>query len=275
MNFFGTKEIKTHVNRWVRDHAESLKDKVVVDFPAGNGVSSRSLKDVGAQVKPFDLLPDLFNVDGLVCEFADLAQSSPLKNASVDFVLCQEGIEHVADQGFVFREFSRALKVGGRLVVTTPNYSNLKSRLSYLFCESEYFGKLMPPNEIDRLWLTSKNQDAIYYGHVFLVGFFKLRLWAELAGFKITRIHSTRVNTTSLLMFPVLYPFIFFFNWKSYRRALRKNKPNPLWKELFRHSVDPRILLENHLFIEFEKIKEPAAKLAELRLNTQTAEYVT
>ena len=125
-------------------------------------------------------------------------------------VLCQEGMEHIGNQNDVFMEFSRVLKRNGLLILTTPNYSNIKSRLSYLFTESEAFGRIMPPNEIDSVWLNPKESDRVYFGHVFLTGFIRLRLFGQLAGFEILKIHTTRINYTSLIFFPLIYPLILF-----------------------------------------------------------------
>jgi SAM-dependent methyltransferase len=46
----------------------------------------------------------------------------PLEDCSVDFILCSEVIEHLdIDPMFMLTEINRVLKVGGALLVTTPN----------------------------------------------------------------------------------------------------------------------------------------------------------
>lgn len=46
----------------------------------------------------------------------------PLEDGSVDFILCSEVIEHLdIDPMFMLTEINRVLKVGGVLLVTTPN----------------------------------------------------------------------------------------------------------------------------------------------------------
>jgi len=70
----------------------------------------------------------------------------------------------------MFSEFNRVLKMKGRLIITTPSISNLAAKLSYTLFEAEYFHKLMPPNEIDSVWLGDKVNKKIYYGHIFLIG---------------------------------------------------------------------------------------------------------
>jgi len=288
MNFFGPKEIKYFVSLWLKQNKALLKDRVIIDLPSGNGVTSRELKDSGAQVFAYDLIPEFFREKDISCQFADLNQDLPIKSNIADYIICQEGIEHIADQIQMFKEFSRIMKLGGRLLVTTPNYSNLRSRLSYLLGECEYYGKFMPPNEIDSLWFATpnsaqsldensvQNSESVYYGHIFLVGIFKLRLFAQLSGLKIHKIHYTRANDTSLLLMILFYPFILWFNWRCLKRSLRRSPENKkLWYELFSLSTNPKILLDNNLFVEFEKIENPQESIAKFKQKHQAQAFIT
>lgn len=182
-------------------------------------------------------------------------------------VLCQEGIEHIGNQNDVFTEFSRILRINGLLVLTTPNYSNIKSRLSYLFTESEAFGRIMPPNEIDSVWLDHGQSERVYLGHVFLTGFARLRLFGYLAGFEILKIHKTRINYTSLIFFPLVYPLILFFSFRTYIRFTGKTKNKKIGREILKYMVMPRLLLQGHMIIEFCKKRTPrqALDLLEVR----------
>jgi SAM-dependent methyltransferase len=229
-----------------------------LDFPAGNGVTSTALKKLGAEVLAIDLIPELFRSEGVRVIHGDLSAAFPCESSAFNFAICQEGIEHVGNQDHVLREFARVLKVGGRLLLTTPNYSNLKSKMSYLLTESEAFGRIMPPNEADSIWLApvspSESVPRLYFGHTFLTGFFRLRLFAKLAGLELVQIHDSRVNSTSLLLFPLLYPFVCLSALKTMLRFQRKTGQQVLARELFQWMVSPRLLLENHLILEFEKV---------------------
>jgi SAM-dependent methyltransferase len=178
-------------------------------------------------------------------------------------VLCQEGIEHFSDQLKALKEFNRVLKKGGRLLLTTPSYSNLKAKASYLLFESEYFHKLMPPNEIDSIWMSDKSiTGGMYHGHIFLTGIQKLRLLGKIAGFSIAGIPFMRVNKTSLALFPFLFPIIVISSYITRWRSMRKNRGVPdatkaaVYNEQLALNVSPRILLDEHLFIIFEKSRE-------------------
>jgi len=219
------RSIKFHVKKYLLANRRFFEGKKVVDFPAGNGVTSRILKDIGAVPIPLDLFPEYFEVEGLSCERANIREGLPLEGSSVDALICQEGIEHFSDQYGAMKEFSRVLKINGTLLITTPNYSNIRARLSYFLSESERFNSTMPPNELDSIWMSKQEiTNEIYFGHIFLIGIQKLRVLAKLSGFKIKKYHFTRIKSTSLILLPFFYPFILLSNWIAYQKNLRKNK---------------------------------------------------
>lgn len=257
------KSIKYHVKQYLLKNKDRIKGKTVVDIPAGNGITSKILKDIGATTLAFDLFPEYFTVDGIDCQRANVLDKIPLDNNAADFVICQEGIEHFTDQFKAFKEFNRILQKDGSLIITTPNYSNLRARLSYFLSESERFNSIMPPNEIDSIWMNNQQiGNEVYFGHVFLIGAQKLRVLAKLAGFKIGHIQFTRLKTTSLLIFLFAYPFILLSNWITYLKNVRKNKGYDLayqkevYKEIFMLSINPKLLVDGHLFVEFIKEKD-------------------
>ena len=264
--------IKYHVKRYLQKNAERIKGKTVVDVPAGNGVTCKIIKDLGGIPIAFDLFPEYFNVEGITCQRANVLDKIPMDDRISDFVICQEGIEHFTDQFKALKEFNRILKKDGSLIITTPNYSNLRARLSYFLSESERFNSIMPPNEIDSIWMSDQHiTSEIYFGHVFLIGIQKLRVLAKLSGFKIKHIQFTRLKTTSLLIFLFAYPFILLSNWITYLKNVRKDKgfdkayQKSVYKEIFLLSINPKLLIDGHLFVEFLKEKESEEVLKELK----------
>ena len=254
--------IKYHVKKYLIKNKERIKNKLVVDFPAGNGVTSRIVKNLGGTPIAFDLFPEYFQFEDITCRRANVIEGVPLNDDYADFVICQEGIEHFSDQFRALKEFNRILKKNGSLIITTPNYSNLRSRLSYFLSESERSPTLMPPNEFDSIWMNEKDiSDEFYFGHVFLIGIQKLRLLAKLAGFSIKHIQFTRVKNSSLFILVFAYPFIILSNCFSYFRNIRKNNnadessKKKVYGEIFRLNINPKILIDGHLFIEFTKDK--------------------
>lgn len=267
MPFAKSKDIKDHVNAYIKAHASAFKNTHVIDLPAGSGVTSDTLKNVGAKVTAFDLFLEFFKTEGISCSYADIMDKIPLKNNIADWIICQEGIEHFENQFHALKEFNRILKLNGKLIVTTPNYSNLRSKFSYLISESEYFSKYMPPNEIDSIWMTKKGDKRIYFGHIFLIGIQHLRCLAALSGFKIKNVYRVRTNKTSVWLLPLFYVFIYLFNWLVYKKSIRKTsnaEAVKIYNEIFRLNTNISILTDSHLFVELEKtcqLEEISAKL--------------
>jgi 2-polyprenyl-3-methyl-5-hydroxy-6-metoxy-1,4-benzoquinol methylase len=255
-----TNSIKYHVKLFIRQNQQKFKNKIVIDAPAGSGVTSRILKEAGAIVHAYDLFPEYFKVDGLACERANIMEGIPVADNFADVLVCQEGIEHFSDQYRVFQEFNRVIKQNGSLFVTTPNYSNLQSRLSHFLFETEYFPKMMPANEADSVWMADPSLcHEIYLGHIFLIGIQRLRLLAKLSGFEIKRIIFTYPKTTSLFLLPFTYPFIWLASWLTYRKSIRESSSAPMalrqqvYREIMQLNTSAKILVDKYLFVEFEK----------------------
>jgi len=266
------KSIKFYVKKYLYSNSEYFKGKTVIDFPAGNGVTTGILKEIGANPIAMDLFPEYFKIEGMQCIRANIRDGLPVKDHTADALICQEGIEHFSDQFGAIKEFNRVLKPGGTLLITTPNYSNLRSKVSYLLSESERFNSIMPPNELDSIWMSSQEiTNEVYFGHIFLIGIQKLRVLAKLTGFKLKKYHFTRFKSTSTFLFPLLYPFILISNWITYKKNFRKNndydfqtKKN-VYDEIFKLSIDPKILVGADLMIEFTKEQEYQDVIKQLR----------
>lgn len=263
------RDFKEIFKAYVNSNETLFKDKTVVDFPAGSGVISQYLNEKGWNIKvlPFDLFPEFFKYPGLKCTKADAMTGLPLEKNSVDMILCQEGIEHFSDQLKSLKNFSNILKMGGTLIVTTPNYSNIVAKLSYLLTESERFNRYMAPNEVDSIWLNQNVKDnEIYLGHVFLVGIQKLRLMGKLTGFKIKNIHFSEFKFSAFCWFLIFYPFIVLSNMITYLKNARKNPTaKKVYREVLKLAINPKILIDGSLVVEFEKELEVDQVVGQLR----------
>ncbi len=259
------KSILYHVKKYLDRIAGELKGKVVVDIPSGKGATSEILMNHGAKVIPFDLFPEYFKLSSVRCERANIMDGIPMEDGIADMLICQEGIEHFSDQLYVFKEFNRILKPEGRLIITTPSYSNLAAKFNYLLFESET-NRVMPPNEIDDIWMSDKAlTNEIYHGHIFLVGLQRLRIIGMLAGLKIEEIKYVRLSKWSLFLFPFFYPLILFRSFLSYFRHMKKDKnlsinlKKKVYKEQLMINISPKNLLGKHTFIVYKKEKELSA----------------
>ncbi len=127
---------RSGIHRYVKEYIRSLPDlsgKHILDIPCGDGRSSYEFNIKGADVIALDLFPDFMKIDEQSAKYADLSETLPVESNSIDYILCQEGIEHIPNQLNVLKEFNRVLKKGGILLITTPNYSHIRARLSHFF----------------------------------------------------------------------------------------------------------------------------------------------
>jgi SAM-dependent methyltransferase len=237
-----------------------MRGKSVLDMPAGKGRMTGFLQSLGANVTALDLFTHGTVVSNVTIKQADLMKVLPVPTDSIDYVLCQEGIEHLPNQLMCLREFNRILKPDGKLIVTTPNFSSLRSRFSFFFVENNSL-KHFPSNEIDGV--VAIDADNIGFHHVFLIGIQKLRVLARVSHFKIKKIHPTKFSGTSLFLFVLLYPAHIILNIVTHYRTLqRRKKTHPhghkeyirVSGEILRINLNPVVLLGNHLFVEFEKV---------------------
>lgn len=249
----------------IRPLEDDLRGQTVVDVPAGKGFTSKHFHDLGSKVVPLDLIPEFFEQKELECQFCDLNQEIPLQDGFADFVISQEGIEHISDQMLAFREFSRVLRPGGKLLLTSPNGSSLKARYSYLMGECEKNGKIMPPNLFDSIWFNSGSTDKIYFGHLFVPTVTKLRVLGHVNGLEVEKIFFSHLKPSNLFLFVLLYPWILISQGMNYLRNAKKRPAvkEEYWK-VFKLSVSPKILLDGSLVILFRKKEEPKAAVEDL-----------
>ena len=79
---------------------------------------------------------------------------------SIDAVFCGQTIEHVIDSDWLLCELNRSLKIGGSLMVTTPNVRSLHTFLRLLINEPPAFGSKYRSGHV-RDWTTSIFRRAI------------------------------------------------------------------------------------------------------------------
>src|ERR1700744_6185391 len=88
------KSPKFHVKKYLHEIKDELKGKVALDIPAGNGVTTEILQELGSKVEAYDLFPEYFLLKDIECRKADIMKGLPVASQHADFVICQEGIEH-------------------------------------------------------------------------------------------------------------------------------------------------------------------------------------
>lgn len=85
--------------------------------------------DAGHDVTACDIAPQSCQVPCVGC---DLNQSFSDRFTCYDSVTAIEMLEHIENPRHIFRECSKILRPGGKIVLSTPNASGLHSRVKFL-----------------------------------------------------------------------------------------------------------------------------------------------
>ena len=238
---------------YVAQNKDILKGKEVYDLSAGSGYIAHLFEEAGANVKLFDLFPEQNTFATSTCLQIDLQNKLPLHESVADIVILGETIEHLPNQFFFFQEAARIMKPGGRLILTTPNPSSLRSRLSQFLMESEHYSNAAP-NELGAYtrWDETKG-DQGYFSKLFISGILRLRTLAAISGFTIKTIHPSSRSSTSILLLG-FYPWIYFFSRRNFKNQIKTDSKNEsVYKEIFNINTSLNVLLGKHLMIEFVK----------------------
>ncbi len=168
---------------------------------------------MGFTVTSADISPERFRGAGLAVA-ADLDASLPFPDSAFDLVLCVEGIEHAENQYHAFREFTRVLAPGGRLVLSTPNPLSLSSRLRLLLSGFDDVAPLPIRHDEPRISAHHINPVSLPF----------LDLMCRRNGLVIEHVSANRLRFGSILAALFLYPAI----WLRTRMILAQRRPEAM-----------------------------------------------
>src|SRR5215218_1562452 len=182
-----------------------LKDRKrgrLLDVPAGEGALALRLKTAGFEVSCSDLYPEIFKLEDIENRQGDLDGRLPYDDASFDYVVCVEGLEHIENPANAIREFSRLLAAGGQLIVSVPNILNIEERLKWLF--SGYTSHFKPLSEPARKQIESEfgGMEEIAL-HVNPIGYSELRYLLEKSGFALEGVYLDKPKRNSWAFLPL------------------------------------------------------------------------
>lgn len=212
------------IHAYVFPYIKSLGDlsgKTILDIPSGDGRASKAFKKQGGNVISMDIFPR--SEQSYNSKYGDMSRKLDIDDKTIDIIICQEGIEHISDQYKLLREFNRILKIDGELIITTPNISNIRSKLSSLFTESDMW-KRMPYTEIDSIWYIDAKFKKFYFGHLFLLSVNHLKTLLTLNGFENFKQIKTRMSISSVFLGFFLYPLYLLLNILGFFSYIKKNK---------------------------------------------------
>ncbi len=157
-----------------------------LDAPLGPGAMALYLHQIGYAVSGVDI--DIEQSRELPPAIHRIAASLngrlPHADDEFDLVTSLEGIEHVENHFLMLRELSRVTKLGGHLILSTPNICSLEERLHFLVRGTPY-------HYITREEVAKRGAG---FDHQNLIGYVQLRQVLAWAGFEPVRVEQDKVK---------------------------------------------------------------------------------
>ncbi len=191
---------------------ERMPPGKLLDAPAGEGALSQRLMETH-DVVPVDIDENYFKLSGLPFRKVDLDQPLPFEDGSFHYIACIEGIEHLENPFLCIREFSRVLKRGGSLILTTPNIMSVKSRTRFFFYSYHDFFRFIKPAEDFR-----HNLPEYEHEHINPMTFMELRYAMQKAGFIIAELFTNRFVKAKRwsIFYPIIKKLVISLTGKKY-----------------------------------------------------------
>jgi SAM-dependent methyltransferase len=215
------------------------------DAPSGEGAIAEALAQAAgsaAKKKVFsgDLsVARLKKIEGNAI-VVDLNGPLPLKDQSMDYVTCIEGVEHLRNPFAFVAEVGRVLKPGGTFIITTPNVLNIRSRWRFFF--SGFYNKFRRPLDED-----SENLAL----HINPLSYWQLRYMLARARFDIRAVLTNRIKFVDWLMLPFapLVALGTFFILRAEENAVQRARNRTVLK----HLLSPALMFGQALILVAEK----------------------
>lgn len=128
-------QVQKNQDERIEETLKLVEGEKILDVGCAGGGISKALANLGFTVHAIDILDESIKVAN---EFANSPKityetrdvlKEPFPDESFDGITFLETIEHVENPAQFFKEFHRILKIGGHLIVSTPNATSIKNLL--------------------------------------------------------------------------------------------------------------------------------------------------
>lgn len=113
------------------DYVNSKNGGKILDAGCGPGFFLAEIdshwEKYGVEISDVNLDYIKENFEDIICKRSEL-ENIPFENSFFDFIYCFQVLEHVADPKRIVHEFSRVLKPGGEIIISTPNIDSFVSK---------------------------------------------------------------------------------------------------------------------------------------------------
>ena len=223
----------------------SNKSGKVLDLGCGDGDYSVCLQESGFEVIAGDMDVERFkHKDKINFQVCNVTKRLPFEDSSLDYILLAEVIEHLQNPYEVIGEINRVLKENGKLILSTPNILNLKSRIRYLIEGCWEFFRETPLEH-------SKNpKEVIWNLHIIPWRYHELEYLLHFSGFEIVGVHTSCLKG---IAFAFLFPGIYFQLKAKERRNKKRGGMDQ--SRINKVLLSKEILFGQHLIVEAKKVK--------------------
>ncbi len=239
--------------------AEPMRGKLL-ELPCGEGQTTSKLLELGYDVTPADLFPESFRLSEPQPVKADMLGTLPFPDGSFNYVLCQEGIEHIQAPLRFTQECGRVLRTGGKLMLTTPNVLHMSARFSYFLVGQRTLRRGL----MDEYFTLQKRRgDDLQHGHAWHWRYHLLRYILRLSGFKVHKPLRGKYSWASVLLSVPFYPVLYWAHRRTIRSLLvkaRAGHPSAVveraamaYEEILDHVLSRALLWGKKLILVAEK----------------------
>jgi len=234
-----TKNTHERIYKLIKDDYNSI----IVDIPSGSGAFVQRLKDGGYKnVKAVDI-ENILEIEHEEFYQGDMTKKLPFSDHSCDLVVCIDGIEHISKQFDFINETNRILKDGGKIIISTPNISSLRSRWKWFTTGHHY--KCDSP-------LDENNPTPLH--HIGMISLPEMRYLLHTNGFRLEKITTNRIKLISWI-YILLLPLTYLFTFLVYQKAGKREGTSTINKEVLRVMFSKDILFGETLIVLARKIK--------------------
>ncbi|MBI3190338.1 methyltransferase domain-containing protein [archaeon] len=115
-----------------------IKDKIILDAGCGSGAFDRKMEKcarmiIGVDINKFVVSYAMKKSHNKPAFASGNIENIPLKDSSVDVIVCLDALDHCLEPKKVIEEFSRLLKAGGKGVIIVQNHTRLWRFAEYMW----------------------------------------------------------------------------------------------------------------------------------------------
>lgn len=224
--------VQDNIRNAVKNYFKKMPPGKILDIPAGSGWLLSCLNSEW-EYYPADLYTSIPSAN---FQKTDLNQTWPYTAQQFDYIACLEGLEHVENPLHTLEEASRLLKPQGKLLISTPNPLNIKSRKLY-----RWKGTFSGFPHVT-CWPAAGS-----HLHLQPINLSFLMLFAEKAGLRFEALHPVQIK-------PKMYRFAISCLLTQLYTYFKSLTQTPAMKYRMKLINSPNLLLNDGMVVSFEKL---------------------